>query len=155
MKVNVSYILLGFYSFIHSFIRTQPITMEESPKPTPWSNIVKQQPPPQNPNNHHHNQSQSAATALVGSCKSTKGIAVAVVDANAIIQGGEQLHNAADKFVSVSDVIQEIRDPTSRHRLHFMPFTVETLEPAPESLKKGFVLDLIFLTKLIGCEFDI
>ncbi|KAJ0716484.1 putative RNA-binding protein NOB1 [Helianthus annuus] len=111
--------------------------MEEPPKPTScWSNIVKQQPPPQNPNNNHHDPSQSIATALVGSCKSTKGIAVAVVDANAIIQGGEQLHNAADKFVSVSEVIQEIRDPTSRHRLNFMPFVIDTMEPSPESLKK-------------------
>ncbi|CAH1453663.1 unnamed protein product [Lactuca virosa] len=108
----------------------------EVPKSTHWSNIVKQNPPPQNPNNHHHDQSQSAAAALVGSCKSTKGIAVAVVDANAIIQGGEQLHNSADKFVSVSDVIQEVRDPTSRHRLNFLPFTVDTMEPSPESLKK-------------------
>ncbi|KAD6453511.1 hypothetical protein R6Q59_015382 [Mikania micrantha] len=109
----------------------------EAPKPAPcWSNIVKQNPPPQNPNNHGLDPSQSVATALVGSCKSTKGIAVAVVDANAIIQGGEQLHNAADKFVSVSDVIQEVRDPTSRHRLNFLPFTVETMEPSPESLKK-------------------
>ncbi|KAF5774828.1 putative RNA-binding protein NOB1 [Helianthus annuus] len=111
--------------------------MEEPPKPTScWSNIVKQPPPPQNPNNNHHDPSQSIATALVGSCKSTKGIAVAVVDANAIIQGGEQLHNAADKFVSVSEVIQEIRDPTSRHRLNFMPFVIDTMEPSPESLKK-------------------
>ncbi|KAL4565525.1 hypothetical protein LXL04_029623 [Taraxacum kok-saghyz] len=108
----------------------------EVPKSTPWSNIVKQTPPPQNPNNHHHDQSQSVAAAFVGSCKSTKGIAVAVVDANAIIQGGEQLHHAADKFVSVSDVIQEVRDPTSRHRLNFLPFTVDTMEPSPESLKK-------------------
>ncbi|KAI3703442.1 hypothetical protein L1987_73521 [Smallanthus sonchifolius] len=108
----------------------------EVPKSTPcWSNIVKHNPPPQNPNNHHHDQSQSMATALVGSCKSTKGIAVAVVDANAIIQG-EQLHHAADKFVSVSDVIQEVRDPTSRHRLNLLPFTVDTMEPSPESLKK-------------------
>ncbi|XP_071687026.1 RNA-binding NOB1-like protein [Rutidosis leptorrhynchoides] len=110
----------------------------ESPNPVPttcWSNIVKQPPPPENPNNHHHDQSQSAA-ALVGSCKSTKGIAVAVIDANAIIQGGEQLHHAADKFVSVTDVIREIRDPTSRHRLNFLPFTVDNMEPSPESLDK-------------------
>ncbi|KAK9067977.1 hypothetical protein SSX86_012088 [Deinandra increscens subsp. villosa] len=129
----VSHILLGFCSIF----LTQPKTMEAPKTTTPcWSNIVKQAPPPQNPNNHRHDQSQSIATALVGSCKSTKGIAVAVVDANAIIQGGEQLHNSADKFVSVSDVIQEVRDPTSRHRLNFLPFTVETMEPSPESLKK-------------------
>ncbi|XP_076924822.1 RNA-binding NOB1-like protein [Bidens hawaiensis] len=111
--------------------------MEEAPKPTScWSNIVKQPPPPpQNPNTtHHHDLSQSA---VVGSCKSSKGIAVAVVDANAIIQGGEQLHNSADKFVSVADVIQEVRDPTSRRRLNFiMPFVIDTMEPSPESLKK-------------------
>ncbi|XP_076945456.1 RNA-binding NOB1-like protein [Bidens hawaiensis] len=109
----------------------------EAPKPSGscWSNIVKQPPPPQNPNTTHHHH-ESAATALVGSCKSSKGIAVAVVDANAIIQGGEQLHNSADKFVSVADVIQEVRDPTSRHRLNFMPFVIDTMEPSPESLKK-------------------
>ncbi|XP_071730725.1 RNA-binding NOB1-like protein [Rutidosis leptorrhynchoides] len=108
-----------------------------TPTPTPcWSNIVKQSPPPQNPTNHHHDQSQYSAAAVVGSCKSTKGIAVAVIDANAIIQGAEQLHHAADKFVSVTDVIREIRDPTSRHRLNFLPFTVDTMEPSTESLKK-------------------
>ncbi|KAI3691782.1 hypothetical protein L6452_31584 [Arctium lappa] len=115
---------------------TQALAMEV-PKSTPcWSNIVKQNPPPQNPSNHHYDQSQSVAAAIVGSCKSTKGIAVAVVDANAIIQGGERLHNSADKFVSVADVIREVRDPTSRHRLNFLPFTVDTMEPSPESLKK-------------------
>lgn len=113
----------------------------ESPNQQPsscWSNIVKQPPPPpQYPDNHHTNPPQSAVSALVGNCKSTKGIAVAVIDANAIIQGGEQLHNSADKFVSVAEVIQEVRDPTSRHRLNFLPFSIDTMDPSPESLKKG------------------
>nr|XP_043629633.1 RNA-binding NOB1-like protein [Erigeron canadensis] len=113
----------------------------ELPKPSPpppcWSNILKQkqQPSSENPTNHN-DPSQSTVLNLVGSCKSTKGIAVAVVDANAIIQGGEQLHSSADKFVSVSDVIREIRDPTSRHRLNLLPFTVDIMEPSPESIKK-------------------
>lgn len=61
---------------------------------------------------------------------------MAVVDANAIIKGGERLVSFADKFVSISEVISEIRDPTSRHRLSLFPFSVDTLEPSPEALKK-------------------
>ncbi|KAL2902398.1 RNA-binding protein NOB1 [Bienertia sinuspersici] len=94
-----------------------------------WSNIVKQNPVRSPPK-------PQTPTKLFESCKSSKGIALAVVDANAIIQGGERLSSFADKFVSVSEVINEIRDPTSRHRLSFLPFSVDTLEPSPESLKK-------------------
>lgn len=114
-----------------------PIT---PPPPQCWSNIVKQQKPLPN---HHHPVSGGGLTAaapdrvFVDSCKSSKGIAVAVVDATAIIQGGEKLVNCADKFVSVSEVMDEVKDPMSRHRLNFVPFTVETREPSPESLKKG------------------
>ncbi|KAK2989085.1 hypothetical protein RJ640_018874, partial [Escallonia rubra] len=116
----------------------------EVPTPTPcWSNIVKQQPPPP-PNRNHHSSAAAAATAsaaaaervLVGSCKSTEGIVVAVVDANAIIQGGEKLARAAGKFVSVTEVMHEVRDPASRHSLNLLPFSVDPLEPSPESLKK-------------------
>ncbi|KAI8569481.1 hypothetical protein RHMOL_Rhmol02G0282400 [Rhododendron molle] len=113
-----------------------PIT---PPPPPCWSNIVKQQKPLPN---HHHPVSGGGLTAaapdrvFVDSCKSSKGIAVAVVDATAIIQGGEKLVNCADKFVSVSEVMDEVKDPMSRHRLNFVPFTVETREPSPESLKK-------------------
>ncbi|XP_021754119.1 RNA-binding protein NOB1-like [Chenopodium quinoa] len=95
-----------------------------------WANIVKQTPEPTPP------LQPQTPTQLFETCKSNKGIAVAIVDANAIIQGGERLPSLADKFVSVSEVINEIRDPTSRHRLSFLPFTVDTLEPSPESLKK-------------------
>nr|GEX57713.1 RNA-binding protein NOB1 [Tanacetum cinerariifolium] len=108
--------------------------------PTPWSSIVKQSPPAQPPNKQNPSTISAAVAgaggAAVGSCKSTNGISVAVVDANAIIQGGEQLHNAADKFVSVDEVIKEVRDPMSRHRMSFLPFSVDIMEPSPESLKK-------------------
>ncbi|KAK9716556.1 hypothetical protein RND81_06G241500 [Saponaria officinalis] len=102
-----------------------------NPKSTScWSNIVKQNPtkPPIN--------SSESTTKLIESCNSTKGIAVAVIDANAIIQGGEKLHTFADKFVSVNEVLSEIRDPNSRHRMNFLPFDIRSLEPSPESLKK-------------------
>ncbi|CAN4075936.1 unnamed protein product [Withania somnifera] len=117
--------------------------------PTPplcWSNVVKQQPPSQPPPKTTTNPvtvtAAAAATAtagtgvLVGSCKSTKGIAVAVVDANAVIQGGDKLNHSADRFVSVPEVLSEIRDPSSRHSLNFLPFTVDTMEPSPDSLIK-------------------
>ncbi|XP_059661764.1 RNA-binding NOB1-like protein [Cornus florida] len=107
--------------------------MEDVPSPTPcWSNIVKKQPNPPN----HQQQANASNGVFVESCKSTKGIAVAVVDANAIIEGGESLNKCADKFVSVDEVMDEVRDPMSRHRLNFLPFTVHKLSPSPESLKK-------------------
>ena len=98
-----------------------------------WSNVLKSQPPkPQTPN-----QTPATSQLFVESCKSTKGIAVAVVDANAIIEGGEKLNNSADKFVTVPEVLAEIRDPVSRHRLAFIPFSIDSLEPSPDALNKG------------------
>ncbi|XP_057764460.1 RNA-binding NOB1-like protein [Salvia miltiorrhiza] len=109
--------------------------VQAPPPPSCWSNVLKQQPPSQ-PQQKPQHQADFIAQKLVGSCSSTKGIAVAVVDANAIIQGGERLFHSADRFVSVAEVISEIRDPASRHALHFLPFTVDTLEPSPDALKK-------------------
>ncbi|KAI3993988.1 hypothetical protein MKX01_003001 [Papaver californicum] len=96
-----------------------------------WSKIVQKEAPPKpKPANYATNR------VFEGSCKSSKGISVAVVDANAIIQGGSNLNNVADKFVSVSEVLEEIRDPVSRQKLELLPFTVETMEPSAESLNK-------------------
>ncbi|MBA0768197.1 hypothetical protein Gotri_017017 [Gossypium trilobum] len=113
--------------------------MEDSGPPAPnlnpisgWSNVLKSQPP------KPHTQSQITATSqiFVESCKSTKGIAVAVVDANAVIEGGEKLNNTADRFVTVPEVLAEIRDPVSRHRLAFIPFSIDSVEPSPDALNK-------------------
>ncbi|KAM1079948.1 hypothetical protein ACFX13_014920 [Malus domestica] len=110
---------------------------DENPKVSPapisgWTSIVKKQPEPK-PRNPDAN---AAAQVLVESCKSSKGIAMAVVDANAIIQGGESLSHCADKLVSIPEVMDEVRDPVSRHRLAFLPFEVQTMEPSPECLNK-------------------
>ncbi|XVE64862.1 hypothetical protein DITRI_Ditri07aG0135800 [Diplodiscus trichospermus] len=106
-----------------------------APNPNPascWSNVVKSQPPkPQT-----QNQIPATSQLFVESCKSTKGIAVAVVDANAVIQGGEKLNNTADKFVTVPEVLAEIRDPVSRHRLAFIPFSIDSMEPSSDALNK-------------------
>ncbi|KAL5747467.1 hypothetical protein ACOSP7_024467 [Xanthoceras sorbifolium] len=108
--------------------------MDSAPTSTAcWSNIVKTQPPK---TVETRNQTTPAAEIFAQSCKSTKGIAIAVVDANAIIQGGQSLSTFADKFVTVSEVMAEIRDPVSRHRLNFIPFSIDSMEPSPDSLNK-------------------
>lgn len=93
----------------------------------------------------------AAILGTVGNCKSTKGISIAVVDANAIIEGRQTLTNFADRFVTVPEVYSEIRDPTSRRRLEFIPFTIDPMEPSPESRNKGtFNLILILITKFLS-----
>ncbi|KAM7258103.1 hypothetical protein ACFE04_013844 [Oxalis oulophora] len=97
-----------------------------------WSNIVKTtQPPKPQP------ETLTPAQVLAQSCKNSKGIAVAVIDANAVIQGGNNnLHSMADKFVTVPEVLAEIRDPVSRHRLNLIPFQIDSMEPTPDALNK-------------------
>ncbi|GAB2302150.1 hypothetical protein Dimus_036168 [Dionaea muscipula] len=99
--------------------------------PSPcWTNLLKQNPP-------QSTQKHPNPTRIFSiSGNSTKGIAVVVLDASAIIQGSEKLHQMADRFVSVPEVINEIRDPTSRHRLSILPFTVDAMEPSPDALKR-------------------
>ncbi|KAF8087633.1 hypothetical protein N665_0573s0006 [Sinapis alba] len=104
------------------------------PKPVSmWSSIVKKDPPSKPPTT---DVAPAAILGMVGNCKSTNGISMAVVDANAVINGSQSLTNFADKFVTVPEVLSEIRDPDSRRRLEFIPFTIETMEPSPESLSK-------------------
>ncbi|XP_025656126.2 RNA-binding NOB1-like protein isoform X3 [Arachis hypogaea] len=117
------------------------INMEDQPPPAAaaassssscWSSVLKNQAtakPPQQ-------QSIQNGRGLVESSKSAHGVSVAVVDANAVIDGGEKLHSLADKFVSVPEVMEEIRDPVSRHKLSFLPFTIDTMEPTPEAINK-------------------
>ncbi|XP_020592855.1 RNA-binding protein NOB1 [Phalaenopsis equestris] len=90
-----------------------------------WSTIVQKKPPPASP----------LPSNVFGDCKSSKGISVAVVDASAIIHG-DKLSGYADKFVSVREVVEEVRDPVSRQRLAHLPFFVETMEPSADALKK-------------------
>ncbi|XP_018446233.2 RNA-binding NOB1-like protein [Raphanus sativus] len=106
--------------------------MESSPA-SMWSSIVKKDPPPKPPTT---DVAPSAILGMVGTCKSTKGISMAVVDANAVIDGRQSLTDFADKFVTVPEVLSEIRDADSRRRLEFIPFTIETMEPSPEYLSK-------------------
>uniref|UniRef100_A0A1D1Y0W6 RNA-binding protein NOB1 n=1 Tax=Anthurium amnicola TaxID=1678845 RepID=A0A1D1Y0W6_9ARAE len=69
------------------------------------------------------------------SCGSSKGVSVAVVDASAIVHG-DKMASTVDRFVSVREVLEEVRDPVSRQRLSFLPFSIETMEPPPDAVKK-------------------
>ncbi|XP_074579044.1 RNA-binding NOB1-like protein, partial [Curcuma longa] len=96
-------------------------------QPACWSSVLQKKPTA-------HPQ-QTISTRVFGSLTSSKGISVAVLDANALIHG-DKLANSADKFVSVPEVLDEVRDHASRQRLSFLPFPVETMEPSPEFIKK-------------------
>lgn len=63
----------------------------------------------------------------------TAGKTTAVVDTNAIV-AGLQLHALADRVVTVREVLKEVRDAKSRENLAALPFGIEALEPAFESL---------------------
>ncbi|KAM3693434.1 hypothetical protein ACJW31_08G166600 [Castanea mollissima] len=117
-------------------------TTPTAPAPAPmWSSIVKKsQPPPPKPS--PETLSSTGGVFVVDNSNSnstTKGIAVAVVDANALIEGGDKLTRscAADKLVTVPEVMAEVRDPASRHRLSFLlPSSLHSMDPSPDSLNK-------------------
>ena len=113
-------------------------TTPTAPAPAPmWSSIVKSQPPPK-PNPETPAPSTGVFVVDNNNCNSTKGIAVAVVDANALIEGSDKLTRSADKLVTVPEVMAEVRDPASRHRLSFLlPSSLHSMDPSPDSLNKG------------------
>ncbi|KAJ1277519.1 hypothetical protein BS78_04G010500 [Paspalum vaginatum] len=77
-----------------------------------------------------------AVSRLVASCANSSGVAVAVVDANAVISGGSALSTTASRLVTVPEVLDEVRDAAARRRLTLLPVPVETVEPLPEFVKK-------------------
>jgi RNA-binding protein NOB1 len=78
-----------------------------------------------------------AVSRLVASCADSGGVAVAVVDANAVIAGGSALSTTAGRLVTVPEVLEEVRDAAARRRLGLLHVPVETVEPPPEFVKKG------------------
>jgi RNA-binding protein NOB1 len=80
-----------------------------------------------------------AVSRIVSSCADSGGVAVAVVDANAVISGGAALATTAGRLVTVPEVLEEVRDAAARRRLALLPTPVETVEPAPEFVKKGLI----------------
>ena len=60
----------------------------------------------------------------------------AVLDASALI-GVSGLHRIADKCVITPEVYNEVTDKSSRQALENLPFGIEQLEPAAESVAAG------------------
>ncbi|KAK8946462.1 hypothetical protein KSP39_PZI006356 [Platanthera zijinensis] len=106
-----------------------PLSLPDStlqpPPASLWSTIVQKNLSPAPP----------VQNCVFADCKSRNGISVAVVDSSAIIHG-DKLTGLADRFVSVREVVEEIRDPVSRQRITRLPFLVEIMEPSPEAIKK-------------------
>ncbi|CAA7390930.1 unnamed protein product [Spirodela intermedia] len=94
---------------------------------TQWSQLLQKKAPREN--------DEPVSCRLFGNCGSSEGVSLAVLDASAIVQG-DKMSSTADRFVTVREVLEEVRDPTSRQRLSFLPFTIETMEPAPDAIKK-------------------
>jgi RNA-binding protein NOB1 len=84
-----------------------------------------------------------AVSRLVASCANSSGVAVAVVDANAVISGAGALSTTAGRLVTVPEVHEEVRDAAARRRLQLLPTLVETVDPAPEFVKKGSSLQCL------------
>lgn len=61
---------------------------------------------------------------------------IAVVDANAIISG-LRLQGFADKYYTIAEVLNEIRDKQARAFLSTLPYGIEVREPSEESVKAG------------------
>lgn len=107
-----------------------------SPPAAPcWSAVLQKKAPPK--------PQEPISSRVFGNrgSSNSEGISVAVVDANAIIHG-DKLVGVADKFVTISEVFDEVKDPVSRQRLALLPLAVETMEPSPESIKKGEIFGL-------------
>jgi RNA-binding protein NOB1 len=73
---------------------------------------------------------------------------VAVIDANAIINGNGLLNlmRSAEKIVTIPEVLREVRDKQSRAALEALPFKITTQEPSEESVKAGTLITLLFVT---------
>lgn len=69
--------------------------------------------------------------------RSKSGLSTLVVDANAIIGGGSHLLGNAERFFTVQEVLDEVRDPQSRLQLAALPLTLEVMEPDQEAITKG------------------
>ncbi len=61
---------------------------------------------------------------------------LAILDANALISG-LQLAGVADRFMTIEEVLGEVRDKQSRQLLASLPFKLEVKEPSEESIAAG------------------
>lgn len=76
-------------------------------------------------------------TVNTSAVRSKSGLSTIVVDTNAVIGSGAHLLGSAGRFVTLREVLEEVRDPMSRMNLAALPIKLEILEPDPEALTKG------------------
>lgn len=74
---------------------------------------------------------------ITSAVRSKSGLSTIVVDTNAVIGSGAHLLGSAERFVTVRQVLEEVRDPMSRMNLAALPIKLEIMEPEPEALTKG------------------
>ncbi|KAG0561888.1 hypothetical protein KC19_9G100800 [Ceratodon purpureus] len=68
--------------------------------------------------------------------RSKSGLSTIVVDTNAVIGSGMHLVGTAERFVTLREVLEEVRDPMSRMNLAALPIKLEVLEPDSEAVTK-------------------
>eukprot|EP00249_Psilotum_nudum_P018668 c26909_g1_i1 orf=117-2021(+) len=95
--------------------------------PSPWTAAVRMDAPAPAPPD---------PARVMESLSSSAGVTVAVVDANALITTSYKLRGMADRFFTVKEVLEEVRDPLSRAQLAALMVTVECLEPSQEALAR-------------------
>ena len=78
-----------------------------------------------------------AVSQIVRRCPNSSSLVVAVVDTKAITFGSAALASTTGRLVNVPEILEEVRDATVRWRLALLPTPVETVEPAPEFVKRG------------------
>lgn len=76
-------------------------------------------------------------TVNVSAVRSKSGLSTIVVDTNAVIGSGAHLLGSAERFVTVREVLEEVRDPMSRMNLASLPMKLEIMEPDAEAVTKG------------------
>jgi RNA-binding protein NOB1 len=69
--------------------------------------------------------------------RSKSGLSTIVVDTNAVIGSGMHLVGAAARFVTLREVLEEVRDPMSRMNLAALPIKLDVMEPDSAAVTKG------------------
>ncbi|KAI9295148.1 hypothetical protein K502DRAFT_365267 [Neoconidiobolus thromboides FSU 785] len=67
--------------------------------------------------------------------ETAKKVQALVVDAGAIIKNGIRFKDYADEFVTIQEVLNEIRDKESRSQLNLFPYEIKVRIPTPEAMK--------------------
>ena len=86
-----------------------------------WANVLKSEAPAQAP-----------TVEDVGGADDR----IVIVDANAIISG-IRLEGLGDRFCTIQEALNEVRDKRSRTFLSTLPYGIQVKEPTEESVKAG------------------